>query len=396
MTADSKNILVYYLSNFFVNVSRTLPHSILTVLLLSKGVNLSQILIIQSAYSLALVLFEFPSGVLADTWSKKKLYIVSKLFLLVMFLFVLLSNSFVFLYLAWFCYGLAAALDSGTLDTFIINRLKITGKEKRLSTFLSRSKKVELVAMILGSFVGGILYFVIADKIYILSIICIIISMTITYFLFDTEESRQIKFKFSSKQLATHILQSLKELKDNRLLRYIILFNLFSQLFFQGHFQLWQAFFLEKGISAKYFSIFYLLFQLISIASYSMNIENLFKKRIYRYLIPLILALPITFYCSNFFLVVLAYFIYIFLFYVIEFVLDYKFHKIVSLENISSLVSLQSTIKRIGSIIIINLISMLVRFVDVQTVLIILFSSSVLLTLFLIFLVSRRFKSDIN
>ena len=67
-----RNTLFFLLSNFLVSVAYSLPHSILTVILLAKGLSLSQILIIQSAYSIAIVLFEFPSGLLADNYSKKK------------------------------------------------------------------------------------------------------------------------------------------------------------------------------------------------------------------------------------------------------------------------------------------------------------------------------------
>ncbi|KXT64891.1 MFS transporter [Streptococcus lutetiensis] len=49
-----------------------MPHSILTVILLAKGLSVSQILLIQSAYSIAIVLFELPSGLLADNHSRKK------------------------------------------------------------------------------------------------------------------------------------------------------------------------------------------------------------------------------------------------------------------------------------------------------------------------------------
>lgn len=98
-----RNTLVFLLSNFLVSVAYSLPHSILTVILLAKGLSLSQILIIQSAYSIAIVLFEFPSGLLADNYSRKNLYSLSKLFLIIMFLIVLFSNQFYLIFAAWFC-----------------------------------------------------------------------------------------------------------------------------------------------------------------------------------------------------------------------------------------------------------------------------------------------------
>ncbi|BCP63093.1 hypothetical protein SUT503_01510 [Streptococcus parasuis] len=66
-----KNINTYLIASALITISYSLPHSILTVLLISKGISLSQILVIQSAYSLAMILFEFPSGVVADMYSKR-------------------------------------------------------------------------------------------------------------------------------------------------------------------------------------------------------------------------------------------------------------------------------------------------------------------------------------
>ena len=153
-----RNTLVFLLSNFLVSVAYSLPHSILTVILLAKGLSLSQILIIQSAYSIAIVLFEFPSGLLADNYSRKNLYSLSKLFLIIMFLIVLFSNQFYLIFATWFCYGIAAALDSGTLDAYIINQLKLAHHGAELRKFLALSNRLEIVGLLLGSSLGGILY----------------------------------------------------------------------------------------------------------------------------------------------------------------------------------------------------------------------------------------------
>ncbi|WP_250317090.1 hypothetical protein [Streptococcus lutetiensis] len=72
MTSIRRNTFVYLLANFLVIVAYSMPHSILTVILLAKGLSVSQILLIQSAYSIAIVLFELPSGLLADNHSWKK------------------------------------------------------------------------------------------------------------------------------------------------------------------------------------------------------------------------------------------------------------------------------------------------------------------------------------
>lgn len=118
MKSITRNTFVYLLANFLVTVAYSIPHSILTVILLSKGLSLSQILIVQSAYSIAIVLFEFPSGLIADNYSRKNIYSLSKLFLIVMFLIVLLVTIFTLSSLLGFAMGL--------LRLWIVERLMPT------------------------------------------------------------------------------------------------------------------------------------------------------------------------------------------------------------------------------------------------------------------------------
>ena len=167
MKSITRNTFVYLWANFLVTVAYSMPHSILTVILLSKGLSLSQILIVQSAYSIAIVLFEFPSGLIADNYSRKNIYSLSKLFLIVMFLIVLFSNNFYLIFAAWFCYGIASALDSGTLDAYIINQLKIAHREDDLRKFLALNNRLEIVGLLLGSSLGGVLYLSIGINIYV-------------------------------------------------------------------------------------------------------------------------------------------------------------------------------------------------------------------------------------
>lgn len=371
---NEKNVVIYYIADFLATLSYTLPHSILTVLLLAKGISLSDIIIIQSAYSLALVLFEFPSGVLADTWSKKKLYILSKIILVIMFSVVWVTKGFTPLYIAWFLYGIAAAFESGTLDTYLINSLKQEKQDKQISHFISISNRLEMVGMFVGSILGGILYFYIGVNIYLLSILFVSFSLTVTLVFFRDDSQIRSLVSIQFIDIFKHIKQSFRELKDNSVLRIIVLFNLFSQLFFQAHYQLWQSFFLFKGVEAKKFVIFYTIFQIISIIAYSINIEKLFlNAKYYRYLVPIFFVLPICFLSTDFLWYGIVYLFYVFIFCVVEFILKFKFNQLVSIENISSLVSLQSTITRLGGIVILNIISLLLRYIRVDMVLILFF-----------------------
>lgn len=385
-----RNTLVFLLSNFLVSVAYSLPHSILTVILLAKGLSLSQILIIQSAYSIAIVLFEFPSGLLADNYSRKNLYSLSKLFLIIMFLIVLFSNQFYLIFAAWFCYGIAAALDSGTLDAYIINQLKLAHHGAELRKFLALSNRLEIVGLLLGSSLGGILYHFIGINIYVLGTVFLVVSTLISFFFFkETIKSDSLQDSHVM-ILKKQITDSFKELRKQPRLSLILIFDFLTQIFFQTHFQLWQSFFLSKGIDSQYFPFFYITFQVITLFSYSINIDGVKKYTGVLKFSPLIVFLPLTFFLGKIEIFLTAYFIFVFVFYVIEFILNYQFNKMVSVENISSLISFKSTVSRIGSVLLLCILSFMVKQMSVSAVMAINFMLSlVLLVVFSVIIMKK-------
>lgn len=389
-----RNTLVFLLSNFLVSVAYSLPHSILTVILLAKGLSLSQILIIQSAYSIAIVLFEFPSGLLADNYSRKNLYSLSKLFLIIMFLIVLFSNQFYLIFAAWFCYGIAAALDSGTLDAYIINQLKLAHREAELRKFLALSNRLEIVGLLLGSSLGGILYHFIGINIYVLGTVFLVASTLISFFFFkETTKSESLQDSHVM-VLKKQITDSFKELRKQPRLSLILIFDFLTQIFFQTHFQLWQSFFLSKGIDSQYFPFFYITFQVITLFSYSINIDGVKKYAGVLKFSPLIIFLPLTFFLGKIEIFLTAYFIFVFVFYVIEFILNYQFNKMVSVENISSLISFKSTVSRIGSVLLLCILSFMVKKMSVSAVMAINFMLSLVLLAVLSVIIMKKAVVD--
>lgn len=73
-----KNIKIFYLATTLTTLAASLPHAVLTVLLFAKGLSLTQIMLVQATYSLVILVSEYPSGLLADLYSKKVLFLWAK------------------------------------------------------------------------------------------------------------------------------------------------------------------------------------------------------------------------------------------------------------------------------------------------------------------------------
>lgn len=372
-----KNIWIYLISFSLNIISTSLPHAILTILLLNKGINVSQILLVQAAYNLAIIIFEFPSGVIADNFSRKNLFIFSRVLMIVMFTIIIFFNSLYLMMSAWFIYGISEALASGTLESQIVNDLKNMNQKDHIEEFISKSNTIRLISMVFGSTIGSFMFYKIGQNIYLLSILLTLISIFIIMFFFINYQhmpERKVRIRI-------HIEESIKELKENKFLKKSMYLSFLSQIFFQTHFQLWQYLFLQKSISEYYFPYVYIIFQLISIIAYNNPLRinrNLTKyNRIKVFITSL---LPIFLLSSNSLVFFIIYATFVFIFTFFQYVSSTLMAKNVSLEKISSVTSLSSFISRIASMSTLLLTSFLLQYVHVEYIVIVNFIVSFLLS----------------
>lgn len=166
-------------------------------------------------------------------------------------------------------------MDSGTLDAYIINQLKIAHREDDLRKFLALNNRLEIVGLLLGSSLGGVLYLSIGINIYVLGIAFLVASTLVTFFFFNENLKTTTLEESHVSVLKQQITDSFIELRKQPRLGVILIFDFLTQIFFQTHFQLWQSFFLSKGVDTKYFPAFYIAFQIITLFSYSINMDGI-------------------------------------------------------------------------------------------------------------------------
>lgn len=394
------NIMYYYLSVFLVTIAYSLPHAVLTILLLDKGISVSSIMLIQAFYSLAILISEYPSGILADLYSKKNLFLISKLFLIVMFIIVIYFNSFIMMAIAWFIYGIASALDSGTIDVYLINKIK--NSDKQIDPFIRNDNRISFISMIIGSSIGSFCYYFLGIYFYWISIIFVVLAILVIYFFFR-EENSNVKQIIRSNLVSDMYNQSKKgiiEITKKKELRLMILLTFSSQFFFQTHFQLWQAIFLVKDINKHNFYLIYIIFQIISLLAYSIPMKYLNNNKhkfITKIMIPILLflILGILNYFNGWYFVIL-YTIWVFIFTVIDYISNYLFSKIVSEETISSLTSLKSSCGRVASLLSMLECSILINFINVFNTVIINFLMSLILSILIFYMYISYGKSRAN
>lgn len=309
----------FFAAELLMNLALTVPHAILTPLLLDKGLSLSQILLVQAGFSVAALLFEFPSGAIADMISRRTLYFISRLVFCVFFLLVIFGQGFPLMLLAWVIYGLATALESGTLDAALINNAKnrqgvsastVDGLEgtvgvpdhveSRISWLVRKEGQSAYLGMMIGSTIGALLYLSVGANVYFISLGATVISVATIALFFRIPEQHKVANVDGNEatasvdkhdatriggarrlwqELRSHARATVEEMRDSAALRQFLLLAVIAQAFLQLHFQLWQAVGLEKGFAESHLLFLYLLFIGMSFVASFIRPEVLFQRR---------------------------------------------------------------------------------------------------------------------
>ena len=123
-----RNLFLYPVFRFFINMLIIGP--ILIPFLLWKGLDYSQIMILQSISAVSAMVFEVPTGAIADKLTRKFSLVLSGIILAVAMLVYIISNHFVFFAFAEILFGLGLTLFSGADSAILYETLKALGREK--------------------------------------------------------------------------------------------------------------------------------------------------------------------------------------------------------------------------------------------------------------------------
>ena len=400
----------FFAAELLMNLALTVPHAILTPLLLDKGLSLSQILLVQAGFSVAVLLFEFPSGSIADMISRRTLYFISRLVFCIFFLMVIFGHGFPLMLLAWIIYGLATALESGTLDAALINNAKnrqgpagTVGEpdhvESRISWLVRKEGQSAYLGMMIGSTIGALLYLSVGANVYFISVGATVISVATIALFFRIPEQHKLASVGGSKaaanvgeneagasvdkhdaariggarrlwqELRSHASATVEEMRDSSALRKFLLLAVVAQAFLQLHFQLWQAVGLEKGFAESHLLFLYLLFIGMSFGASFIRPEVLFRRR------ALVVAAVVAFpglawlsYLVDGWVYLVFYGALAFLLIVFANYSAFGVRRASSVERIGAVTSLVGVVGRIGAIGVLAVASVFVNFYSAAAV----------------------------
>ena len=131
-----------------------------TLFLLDAGLSNLQAFAANAFFTAGMVLFEVPTGVVADTWGRRASYLLGTVTLAAStFLYYLmwqLNAPFVLWAIVSILIGLGFTFFSGAVEAWLVDALSFAGYEGGLESVLGRGQMVSGVAMLGGSVLGGV------------------------------------------------------------------------------------------------------------------------------------------------------------------------------------------------------------------------------------------------
>jgi len=178
-------IKLIYLRRFFTHF--IFFWSVDKIFFAQRGASPFEISILLGLWAFYVLIFEVPSGAIADRWSRKWLIVISSIFHAVAYFIWIFSNNFWMFLLGYLFRGTGGFLESGTKEAFLYDHLKNYKQEVDFEKHTGRIWIITTVSFLITALVAGTL----ADRfsfalVLVLSILSNIIAGFIAVLIPDT------------------------------------------------------------------------------------------------------------------------------------------------------------------------------------------------------------------
>lgn len=127
--------------------------------LVEKGITFTQIGMLYAVREVITNLFELPSGILADSFGRKRALSGSFILYISSFTLFFLFQNFWFFLLAFMLFGLAEAFRSGTHKGMIMDYLKLHEREDQAANYYGHTRSWSQIGSALSALMAGVIVF---------------------------------------------------------------------------------------------------------------------------------------------------------------------------------------------------------------------------------------------
>ena len=161
VVSERSIVRTYLAITSLTTLAQSLIWGVNTLFLMHAGLDILGVMVANAAFTVAQVLFEIPTGVVADTWGRRISYLLSVYIIMVATLLYMWAGvsraGILALCLASVLLGIGFTFYTGAVDAWMVDALRATGSTLRTETVFARAAVVFGVSMVIGTTAGGVL-----------------------------------------------------------------------------------------------------------------------------------------------------------------------------------------------------------------------------------------------
>ena len=281
------NIWKYYFYEIMDAMFFSVP--IMVLFWQENGLSLSQIMILQSLYSVTAVLLEVPTGYFADVFGRKKTLVLGALFWSLGMIAYSLGYNFYQFLIAELLFALGSSLKSGADSAFVYDTLVELKQEQLYKKIWGQANFLGLSALAASAIIGGFVAKLSLRTTLYVSIPFFIIEFFITLSLIEPARHKIISETSKLKEMLNIIKNALLK---NVQLKWLIIYGAIVFAFNQSALWLYQPYFKITGLDLVYFGLVFASFQIVAAFSskYAHCLENILGQKFSLIMLPILIG----------------------------------------------------------------------------------------------------------
>jgi len=218
-TGLKSNIWKYYLFEALWSLVFFFP--IFQLFYLARSLTIFQIALIGIGFSITTLIFEVPSGVLADKWGRKKTLFLSQTFFIISMLIIIFGSHFWHFFIAAIFTGLWWACYSGTGVAFFYDTLIELKRRKEYEKLMGRLNLFTGIVGFIAAFSAGFLFNIDIRLPYIFSAAFSLLSLIVITKLTEPKFHKHAE----EETFFSHFKSSIKQVAKTEYLVFIVIFG---------------------------------------------------------------------------------------------------------------------------------------------------------------------------
>ncbi len=250
-----RNIKVYPIYRLLVNLMIIGP--ILVPYMIFKGLNYSQIMLLQSISAMAVLFFEIPTGTIADRISRKFSLSLGSICMVLGLVIYIIGKSFVHFAVAELIFGLGMTFNSGADAAILYESLVKLERKNEYQHREGHAGSLIFIGQGLGSVVSSILYTRSPYTPFWVSV-CFLMASVVAAFCFVDSEHKKSEHSYLQ-----HIWKSFKISVTTPRLLWAVLFAVFMGFALRVSYWLYQPYFVLTHIDIFWYGMIFFFFNLV-------------------------------------------------------------------------------------------------------------------------------------